>query len=96
MWYHCSYIVAFTQAQNWVLRHGYSVATLWRMKTKRKQARRTGRPKKALKTEVVRFRVTAEQKRAFMDAAAKDGLEVSAWLRRLGLRSAGVLPGRDE
>ena len=30
--------------------------------------------------------------RALMDAAARDGLELSAWLRQLALRAAGALP----
>jgi hypothetical protein len=38
------------------------------------------------------MRVTTEQKRDITDAAARDGLEVSAWLRQLALRAAGVLP----
>jgi hypothetical protein len=46
------------------------------------------------KDDVVRMRVTAEQKRALTDAAARDGLELSAWLRQLALRAAGALPGR--
>lgn len=47
---------------------------------------------KSLKDEMVRFRVSAEQKQAFEEAAKRDGLEVSAWLRRLALREAGELP----
>ena len=46
------------------------------------------------KDDVVRMRVTAEQKQALTDAAARDGLELSAWLRQLALRAAGALPGR--
>jgi len=38
------------------------------------------------------MRITAAQKQALVDAAAKDGLELSAWLRRLALREAGMLP----
>jgi uncharacterized protein (DUF1778 family) len=44
------------------------------------------------KDDVVRMRVTVEQKRALVDAAAREGLELSAWLRQLALRAAGVLP----
>lgn len=40
------------------------------------------------------LRVTAEQKQALMDAAGRDGLELSAWLRQLALRAAGALPSR--
>jgi hypothetical protein len=47
---------------------------------------------KANKNDVVRMRIAAEHKRALEDAAARDGLELSAWLRRLALRAAGVLP----
>ena len=52
------------------------------------------RPAKGTKDDVVRMRVTAEQKQALMDAAARDGLELSAWLRQLALRAAGALPTR--
>ena len=41
---------------------------------------------------MVRMRVSAEDKQAFEDAAKRDGLELSAWLRQLALRAAGVLP----
>lgn len=50
------------------------------------------RPAKTLKGEVVRMRVTAEQKRAMENAAERAGLELSAWLRQLALRAAGALP----
>jgi uncharacterized protein (DUF1778 family) len=49
------------------------------------------RPPKALKGDVVRMRISTEHKRALEEAAARDGLELSAWLRRLALREAGVL-----
>jgi uncharacterized protein (DUF1778 family) len=49
---------------------------------------------RSTKDDVVRMRVTAEQKRALVEAAERDGLELSAWLRQLALRTAGVLPGR--
>jgi len=58
-------------------------------KTKRRRARPD---EKVVKDDVVRMRVSAEQKRALMDAASKEGLELSAWLRRLALREAGMLP----
>jgi len=41
---------------------------------------------------MVRMRVSAEQKQALVQAASKEGLELSAWLRRLALREAGMLP----
>jgi uncharacterized protein (DUF1778 family) len=47
---------------------------------------------KALKDAVVRMRIPAEQKQALSDAAAREGLELSAWLRQLALRAAGLLP----
>ena len=47
---------------------------------------------KAKKDDVVRMRVTVEQKAALMAAAEREGLELSAWLRQLALRAAGVLP----
>jgi hypothetical protein len=50
------------------------------------------RAPKVSKDEIVRMRVTVEQKRAIYDAAERDGLEASAWLRRLALRAAGALP----
>jgi uncharacterized protein (DUF1778 family) len=59
-------------------------------KTKKK-----GRPvaaSKPLKDDVVRMRVSAEQKQALTSAAERDGLELSAWLRQVGLRAAGALP----
>jgi len=49
---------------------------------------------KALKDAVVRMRIPAEQKQALLDAAAREGLELSAWLRQLALRAAGVLPAQ--
>lgn len=50
------------------------------------------RPPKVLKGDVVRMRVTAEQKWALENAANRAGLELSAWLRQLALRAAGALP----
>ena len=45
-----------------------------------------------LKNAVVRMRIPAEQKQALVEAAAREGLELSTWLRRLALRAAGLLP----
>jgi uncharacterized protein (DUF1778 family) len=47
---------------------------------------------KPVKGDVIRMRVTSDQKNAIVAAAERDGLEVSAWLRQLALRAAGVLP----
>ncbi len=43
------------------------------------------------KDDVVRMRIPADQKQALIAAAERDGLELSAWLRQLALRAAGVL-----
>ena len=50
------------------------------------------RPAKTLKDDVVRMRVTAREKQALEEAAERDGLGLSAWLRQLALRAARVLP----
>jgi len=47
---------------------------------------------KAAKDEVVRFRLSAEEKDELVEAAKRQGLELSQWLRQLSLRAAGVLP----
>lgn len=47
----------------------------------------------ALKDDVVRIRINAEEKQALVATAARDGLQLSMWLRRLALREAGLLPG---
>jgi uncharacterized protein (DUF1778 family) len=47
---------------------------------------------KPLKDDVVRMRVSGEQKQALTAAAEREGLELSAWLRQLALRAAGALP----
>lgn len=47
---------------------------------------------KPLKGDVIRMRVTSEQKAAIMAAAERDGLELSQWLRQLALRAAGAIP----
>jgi hypothetical protein len=47
------------------------------------------RPRKAvLKDQNILIRVTAEQKHALVAAAERAGLELSSWLRSLGLREA--------
>ena len=47
---------------------------------------------KPLKDEVLKVRIPAAHKRALEAAAERDGLELSAWVRRVTLRAAGVLP----
>jgi uncharacterized protein (DUF1778 family) len=73
--------------QSLLLTCSYITATLWHMAKVRKKA--TAKP---VKDETIRFRVSAEQKQALEDAAERDGLELSAWLRQLALRAAKVLP----
>jgi uncharacterized protein (DUF1778 family) len=55
---------------------------------------KTGRkpPAKATKDDIVRLRISTDHKRALEAAAAREGLELSAWLRRIALIEAGVLP----
>jgi uncharacterized protein (DUF1778 family) len=52
-------------------------------------------PVKPTKGDVVRMRVTAEQKAALVRAADAAGLELSQWLRQLALRAAGMLSTPD-
>jgi uncharacterized protein (DUF1778 family) len=59
---------------------GHNVATLLPMKRRKPKAER--------KDEVIRLRVSPDQKRTMMQAAQAAGLELSAWLRSLGLREA--------
>jgi uncharacterized protein (DUF1778 family) len=47
---------------------------------------------KPTKEDVVRMRVTGDQKAAMVAAAEREGLELSQWLRQLALRAAGLLP----
>ena len=47
---------------------------------------------KSTKDDVVRMRVSAEQKTAFVAAAEREGLELSQWLRVLALRAAELIP----
>jgi uncharacterized protein (DUF1778 family) len=65
------------------------------MKKQRRRPKRAEKAIKARKEEIVRFRVTDEQKKSLVSASEKEGLDVSAWLRQLALRAAGALaPGR--
>jgi uncharacterized protein (DUF1778 family) len=47
---------------------------------------------KVLKEDVVRMRVSADQKQVLADAAEREGLDLSSWLRRVALKEAGGLP----
>jgi len=40
------------------------------------------------KSDVVRVRVTSDLKLVFRDASEKAGLDMSGWLRQLGIREA--------
>jgi hypothetical protein len=57
---------------------------------KPKRAKGSGRE---VKTTYLRVRMTDEQKAALAKAARGAGLDVSTWLRQLGLREAGFLKG---
>ncbi len=54
------------------------------------QERRPGRTMKGIdrKDEFIRIRVTEEQRRLFVLAANLSGLNVSSWLRSIGLKRA--------
>jgi hypothetical protein len=45
------------------------------------------KPKAERKEELIRVRVTSDQKASFIRSAEKEGLDVSSWLRRLGMRA---------
>ena len=49
-----------------------------------------GKPKVSVKDESMRIRVTEAEKAAWARAAAKDGRNVSNWLRYLANKAAGV------
>ncbi len=87
----CSYIVATCQALIFRLTCSYVLATLCPM-AKIKRSARSASASRPTKDAVVRMRISTAQKRALATAAARDGLELSAWLRQLALRAAGVLP----
>jgi hypothetical protein len=38
------------------------------------------------------MRIPTAQKQALVEAAAREGLDLSVWLRQLALRAAGILP----
>jgi hypothetical protein len=84
-----SYVVATLSSPKLFLTCSYFRATLWLMARSRRKARAAVKP---LKDDVVRMRIPTAQKQALLEAAARDGLELSAWLRQLALRAAGLLP----
>jgi uncharacterized protein (DUF1778 family) len=51
------------------------------------------KPKGQRKEDSIRIRVSAQQKQTLVEAADRAGLDVSSWLRALGLREAGQKPG---
>lgn len=51
---------------------------------------------KPLKNAIVRMRIPVEHKQALVEAAARDGLDLSPWLRQLALRAAGILPAGEK
>lgn len=56
--------------------------------------REPGRPKRVDgKTEMLRIRVTPEQKAELQAAADADELDLGTWLRQLGLKTARNGPG---
>jgi uncharacterized protein (DUF1778 family) len=55
---------------------------------KAKGTKRRAPTPRATKDEVVRMRISADDKRLLVAAAGRDGLDVSAWLRRLALQAA--------
>ena len=46
------------------------------------------KPPQNRKEQLVQIRVTAEQKRIMTEAADTAGLDLSSWLRQLGLKAA--------
>lgn len=49
------------------------------------------RPDRKRRDDVIRVRVTSEEKRALVAKATKEGLELSAWTRQQIFRAAGML-----
>ena len=48
------------------------------------------KPKALRKEDSIRIRVSTEQKKTLTAAAERAGLDVSSWLRALGMREAGT------
>jgi uncharacterized protein (DUF1778 family) len=46
------------------------------------------KPKTLRKEDSIRIRVSGDQKRVLTEAAERAGLDVSSWLRALGMREA--------
>ena len=56
--------------------------------------RRRQRAKVERKEDVLRLRLTSEQKQALVEAATRETLDFSSWARRILLREAGWEPRR--
>jgi uncharacterized protein (DUF1778 family) len=54
------------------------------------KTRRVKHRKAVRKEEIIRLRVTTEQKQTLTEAAERAGLGVSSWLLMLGLREASA------
>jgi hypothetical protein len=48
------------------------------------------KPERQRKEQLVQIRVTEEQKRIMTEAAHRVGLDLSSWLRQLGLKAAAT------
>ena len=54
----------------------------------KKGLRRVAKPKRE---SVVKVRMTADQRRVMESAARKEGLDLSTWIRMVGLRASGYM-----
>ena len=71
-----------------VLPPRYNVGTL-AVRMKRRK------PESLRKQATIQIRVSQEHKRILAEAAQRAGLDLSTWLRLLGLREAGEIQGPD-
>jgi uncharacterized protein (DUF1778 family) len=46
------------------------------------------KPKQSRKEQLIQIRVTGAQKRIMAEAAERAGLDLSSWLRQLGIKAA--------
>ena len=46
-------------------------------------------PRRVTRESVIKVRMTADQRRTMEKAARKEGLDLSTWVRMVGLRAAG-------
>jgi hypothetical protein len=54
--------------------------------------RRTELPGRGGKNTTIQLRISEEDKQTLAQMAAREGLDLSTWLRQLALRAAGKLP----